>query len=112
MGFGSLSNKPPTVEVNEQPGGARLLLHPGELGHRNGGRILPGERQQLFTVLESKAVMTEEHKTKTIFSNFSSFRLKRKNIFSSPVLLAARKKSDVCGLARGPSVRSEVTRWL
>lgn len=107
MGFGSLSDKPPTVEVNEQPGGARLLLHPGELGHRNGGRILPGERQQLFTVLGSKAVMTEEHKTKTIFCC-----LKRKNIFSSPVLLAARKKSDACGLARGPSVRSEVTQWL
>lgn len=98
------------MEVNEQPGGARQLLHPGELGHRNGGRILPGERQQLFTVLESKAVMTEEHKTKTIFSHCSC--LKRKNIFSSPVLLAARKKSDVRGPARGPSVQSEVTRGL
>lgn len=41
MGSGSLSDEPPAVEVDEQPGRERLLLHPGEAGHRDGGRILP-----------------------------------------------------------------------
>lgn len=60
MGFGSLSDKPPAVEVDEQPGRERLLLHPGEAGHRDGGRILPGERQQLFAVLERKMARTQK----------------------------------------------------
>lgn len=60
MGFGSLSDKPPAVEVDEQPGRERLLLHPGEAGHRDGGRILPGERQQLFAVLERKMARAQK----------------------------------------------------
>lgn len=52
MGSGSLSDKPPSVKMDEQPGRERLLLHPGEAGHRDGRRILPRERQQCFAVLE------------------------------------------------------------
>lgn len=52
MRFGSLGHKAPSVEVDEQPGGEGLLLHPGELGHGDGGRISSRERHQLLTVLK------------------------------------------------------------
>lgn len=62
MGSGSLSDKPPSVEVDEQPGRERLLLHPGEAGDRDGRRILPRERHQLFTVLERRAARKKTQK--------------------------------------------------
>lgn len=51
VGSGSLGHKAPSMEVDEQPGGARLLLHPGQMGHGVGGRVGSRESKQLFTVL-------------------------------------------------------------
>lgn len=59
MRFGSLGHKAPSVEVDEQPGGEGLLLHPGELGHRDGGRIRSRERHQLFAVLKNNPENTQ-----------------------------------------------------
>lgn len=61
MRFGGLGHEAPSVEVDEQPGGEGLLLHPGELGHRDGGWISARKRQQLFTVLEQTAENNQLH---------------------------------------------------
>lgn len=62
MRFGSLGHKAASVQVDEQPGGEGLLLHPGELGHRDGGRISPRKRLQLVTVLQQKPENHQLHK--------------------------------------------------
>lgn len=40
--FRSLGHKAPSMEVDEQPGGARLFLYPGQMG-RDGGRLSTGQ---------------------------------------------------------------------
>lgn len=41
--FRSLGHKAPSMEVNEQPGGARLFLYPGQMGG-DGGRLSTGQK--------------------------------------------------------------------
>lgn len=41
MGFGCLGHKASSMEVDEQPGGERLLLCPAHPGQGDGGRIAP-----------------------------------------------------------------------
>lgn len=38
----SLGHKAPSMEVDEQPGGARLFLYPGQMGG-DGGRLSTGQ---------------------------------------------------------------------
>lgn len=40
--FRSLGHKAPSMEVDEQPGGARLFLYPGQMGG-DGGRLSTGQ---------------------------------------------------------------------
>lgn len=51
MGTGCLGHKASAVKMEDQPGGGRQLLNPGEVAHRVGGVIAAEECLQLFTVL-------------------------------------------------------------
>lgn len=89
MGSGSLSNKPPSVKMDEQPWWERLLLHPGEAGHRNGRRILPRERQQLLTVLERGV-----GRSKSQNSYISAVWKRRQNLVFFPYLSFSQLKGN------------------
>jgi len=63
VGPGRLGHEAAAVEVDEQPGGARLLLHPGQVGRGDGGGVDPRIGEQLFAVLKgTRQLIIKGHK--------------------------------------------------
>lgn len=55
MGFRSLGHKASSMEVDQQPGGGRVLPSTKRYQrHRDGGSFCTRESQQLFTVLKEE----------------------------------------------------------